>query len=64
MLRETYGDEHLLTMHLPPVVTNTLNEPNVENSVGCGRFWATRLCGRAAAGEVDVFNIIFCTHKQ
>jgi hypothetical protein len=32
--------------------------------VGCGWFWTTRLCGWAAAGEVDVFNIIFCTQKH
>jgi hypothetical protein len=31
--------------------------------MGCGWFLTTRLCGKAATGEVDVFNIIICTQK-
>jgi hypothetical protein len=31
--------------------------------VGRRWYWTTRLCGREAGGEVDVFNIIFCTQK-
>jgi hypothetical protein len=31
--------------------------------VGYGWFWITHLCGWAAAGEVDVFNVIFGTQK-
>jgi hypothetical protein len=54
---------HFTANNSPPPATHTSNEPNAANSVGCGWFWTTRLCGRAAAGEVDVFNIIFCTQK-
>jgi hypothetical protein len=56
-------DGHLLTMHLPPPAAHTSNEPNAAKSVDCGWFWTTHLCGWAAAGEVDVINIIFCTQK-
>jgi hypothetical protein len=54
-------DGHLLSMHLPPPAAHTSNEPNAANSVGYEWFWTRCLCGWAAAGEVDVINIIFCT---
>ena len=54
-------DEHLLNKNLPPPAAHTSNEPNAANSVGYEWFWTRRLCGWAAAGEVDVINIIFCT---
>jgi hypothetical protein len=56
-------DVHLLNTNLPPPAAHTSNEPNAANSVGCGWYKTTRLCGRAAAGEVDLFNIIFA-HKN
>jgi hypothetical protein len=56
-------DGHFTANNSPPPATNTSNETNAANLVGCGWFWTTRLCGWAAAGEVDVLNIIFGTQK-
>jgi hypothetical protein len=71
MLRETSKLEnrrrrafHYQQLTFPRHRTHISNKPNAENLVGGGwYYWTIHKCGRVAAGEVDVFNIIFCTQN-